>query len=213
MLNSFNAIIFDMDGTLVDSEGAWVRLNSALVAKFGDGKKLVNTFGMPAIESARTIVQFHKISLTPEEFARQQHEAIIEVYRDGIELMPCAKDAVISAHSQGLKLAVATSSRRELLDAFLEHQQFFRDVFLITVTGPEVARGKPAPDIFIETAKGVGVAPSECLVFEDSVFGVQAAKAAGMYCAAIVDERYNKREDFVGVADEVFGSLCEYVRA
>jgi HAD superfamily hydrolase (TIGR01509 family) len=128
-------------------------------------------------------------------------------YRDELPLLPGAGDAV-RALAASWPLGLASSSNRELIDLVLELsglERFFR----ATVSSEEVPRGKPAPDVYVETARRLGVDPARCAAIEDSENGIRSAKAAGLRVLAIPNPRYPPDDEALAAADDVLGSLAD----
>ncbi len=125
--------------------------------------------------------------------------------------MPGAVDAVRRLEAKGLRLAVASSSNRELIDAVLARLEV-TDSFEVTVSSEEVARGKPAPDVYLEAARRLGVEPARCMAVEDSASGIRAAHAAGMRVVAYPNRHYPPSADVLALAHAVVLSLVDVTR-
>ena len=202
------AVIFDMDGVIVDSEPVWQRVEIALFARLGvelDEARCRQTMGLRVDEVvAHWRRQLGWAGPTDEEVVEQimddmaRHLASVEAPMAGVgtALDLCAE--------RGLALALASSSRHRLIDAVLDGLAL-RSRFAVVCSGEDERWGKPHPDIFLTTARRLGVEPARCVVIEDSVHGVVAAKAAQMACIA-VPARENDDERFV-LADVVLPSL------
>jgi len=129
-----------------------------------------------------------------------------DFYANHIEPFPAAHEVLQNLRDKDLKIALATSSVRAIVAPFLERWDLTR-FFSLIVTGDEISNGKPAPDIYLAAARGIGVQPENCLVVEDALAGVRAGKSAGCLVAAIPDERWAKREDYHGLADFLLDDL------
>jgi HAD superfamily hydrolase (TIGR01509 family) len=192
MPSPFSAIIFDLDGVLADSEPSWNRIDAKLLAEHGinyGGEYHRNVLGV----SYRLAVEFYKnafhISASVDELMRRRGEIAMEFFANRVGLFPSAKATLEQLHEMKLDLAVATSSVRASALPFLERSGI-RSLFAVIVTGDEAKRGKPHPDIYLRTAKKLDVTAEACLVIEDALAGIAAAKAAKMRVAAIPDTRF-----------------------
>lgn len=211
MSPSFCALIFDLDGVLADSEPWWNQIDTNLLAEYGvnyRGQYHRNVLGV----SYRLAVEFYKnafhISAPVEELTRRRGEIATDFFANHVLLFPSAKTTLEQLCEMKLRLAVATSSVSASAHPFLERTGI-RSLFDAVVTGDEVQRGKPHPDIYLQTAKNLGVTPEACLAIEDALAGVAAAKAANMRVAAIPDTRFVGTREYEEEADFVLGSLSE----
>ena len=180
------AVIFDLDGVLLDSEHAWEAARREVAEGSGGSWRedaQAHMMGMSTPEWTAWMRETLGVRLSPDEIFRAVTDRIEAGYRRELPLLPGAREAVESM-SRHWPLAVASSSSRVLIDLFLELSGL-GPRFGATVSSEEVARGKPAPDVFLEAARRLGVAPEACLVIEDSQRGVHAARAAGMRCVAV----------------------------
>jgi HAD superfamily hydrolase (TIGR01509 family) len=211
MPQPFRAVIFDLDGVLADSEPWWNQIDAKLLAKYGTtyrGEYHQNVLGV----SYRIAVEFYKnafhISASVEELMRRRGEIATDFFAKRVGLFPSAKAILEALREMKLHLAVATSSVSESARPFLERTGI-RIFFDVIVTGDEVTHGKPHPEIYLQTSKKLGIAPETCLVIEDALAGVTAAKAANMRVAAIPDTRFVDSRAYETQADYVLGSLSE----
>src|SRR6266566_6961697 len=211
MDQQFRSVIFDLDGVLADSEPWWSEIDAKLLAEYGvpyRGEYHRNVLGV----SYRLAVEFYKkafgISAPTEELMRRRGEIAAEFFANRIGLFPSTRAVLEELREMNLRLAVATSSLSASARPFLDRHKLttFFDVIL---TGDEIERGKPAPDIYLHVAEKLGVPENECLVIEDALSGIAAGKAAGMRVAAIPDTRYVNPRDYEKEADYVRGSLFE----
>jgi HAD superfamily hydrolase (TIGR01509 family) len=207
----FYAVIFDLDGVLADSEPWWNQIDAKLLAENGvsyRGEYHRNVLGV----SYRLAVEFYKnafhISASVEELMRRRGEIATDFFANRVGLFPSAKATLEQLREMKLQLAVATSSVSASARPFLDRTGI-RSLFCVIVTGDEVQQGKPHPDIYLRTAKKLGIAPEACLVIEDALAGVAAAKAANMRVAAIPDTRFVDPREYENEADYVIGSLSE----
>ena len=211
MSQSIRALIFDLDGLLADSEPWWNQIDAKLLAEYGvtyRGQYHGNVLGV----SYRLAVEFYKntfnISAPVEELMRRRGEIATEFFANRVELFPSAETTLKELRQLKLPLALATSSISASARPFLERTGI-TSLFEVIVTGDEVKRGKPHPDIYLLAAEKLGVPAAACLVIEDSLSGVAAAKAANMRVAAIPDTRFVDQRPYEKEADYVLGSLSE----
>jgi HAD superfamily hydrolase (TIGR01509 family) len=211
MPQPFRAVIFDLDGVLADSELWWNEIDKKLLGEYGVaycGEYHRNVLGV----SYRLAVEFYKkafgISAPTEELMRRRGEIAAEFFANRIGLFPSTRAVLEELREMNLRLAVATSSLSASARPFLDRHKLttFFDVIL---TGDEIERGKPAPDIYLHVAEKLGVPENECLAIEDALSGIAAGKAAGMRVAAIPDTRFVNPRDYEKEADYVLGSLLE----
>lgn len=203
-------VIFDLDGTLVDTEPLYTLAAERIVARFGKvfdvGIKRQIMGGGP-LAGARFVVEHLGLPLTPEQYLAER-EAILREACKTARPMPGAVALVEALHARGIPLAIGTSSERELCEIKLAAQPFGALFHSVTCSDdPGVASAKPAPDIFLAAARSLGAAPERCLVFEDTPKGVAAARAAQMMAIAVIDPMM-RGEDFSG-ALRVVSSLEE----
>jgi HAD superfamily hydrolase (TIGR01509 family) len=207
----FYAVTFDLDGVLADSEPWWNQIDAKLLAEHGvnyRGEHHRNVLGV----SYRLAVEFYKnafhISASVEELMRRRGEIATDFFANRVGLFPSARATLEQLREMKLHLALATSSVSSSARPFLDRTAI-RSLFGVVVTGDEVQRGKPHPEIYLRTSKKLGIAPEGCLVIEDALAGVAAAKAANMRVAAIPDTRFVDPREYEMKADYVLGSLSE----
>jgi pseudouridine-5'-monophosphatase len=203
-------VIFDLDGTLVDTEPLYTRAAESIVARFGkvfDFAIKRQIMGGGPLVGARFVVEQLRLPLSPEEYLAER-EAILREACKTARAMPGAIRLIEALHAHGIPLAIGTSSSRELCQVKLAAQTFGSRFHTIACSDdPGVVNAKPAPDIFLTAARGLGATPERCLVFEDTPKGVAAARAAGMQVIAVVDAMM-LHEDYSG-ALRVIRSLDE----
>jgi pseudouridine 5'-phosphatase len=185
------AVIFDMDGVLLDTERLYTEATQQIVARFGktfDWRVKADMIGRPAIDSARHLVAALDLPLTPEEYLHER-EAIFETLMPTAEAHAGARELVAALAARSVPQAVATSSSTRLFELKTRRHRDWFVAFAVVVRGddPRCARGKPAPDIFLVAAADLRVAPGACVVVEDAPAGVTAARAAGMAVVAVPD--------------------------
>jgi HAD superfamily hydrolase (TIGR01509 family) len=203
------AVVFDLDGVLIDSEQVWDDVRESLAQERGGrwhpGAQR-DMMGMSSPEWSRYMHERIGLAESPEEINRIVVERMLERYAAGPPWLPGALEAVRRLAAE-LALGLASSSNRELIDRVLEAGGI-ADCFRATASSEEVAAGKPAPDVYLEVARRLGVDPAECAAVEDSHNGIRSAKAAGMRCVAIPNAHFPPGEA-VAEADAVVGSLDE----
>ena len=206
-----SAIIFDLDGVLADSEPWWNEIDAKLLAERGvtyRGEYHQNVVGV----SYRLAVEFYKkafgLSVPTEEMMRRRGEVATEFFADRVDLFPNVKEVLEKLRQMKLHLAVATSSVSASARPFLDRHQLTK-FFEVIITGEEVKDGKPAPDIYLFAADKLGIPADACLVVEDALPGVAAARAANMRVAAIPDRRFVDPDEYEKKTDYVLSSLKE----
>ena len=205
-----DAVVFDMDGVLIESEEVWDSVREAYVRERGgryDEEIQRAMMGMSSQEWSRYLHEVAGVGDAPDAINDAVVERMLAAYRVQLPLIDGAVDAVQRLAAR-YPLAVASSSNRPLIDTVLEIaglKQYFR----ATVSSEEVARGKPAPDVYLETARRLDVPPARCAAVEDSHSGIRSAKAAGMRVVAIPNPSYPPDEDALAQADGVIRTLDE----
>ena len=204
------AVIFDLDGVLLDSEQLWNQSKEAFVHATGgqwrhDAPRAM--LGMSSPEWSSYMRDELGVPLPPEEINRGVVARMEERYRSELPLLPGAVEAVrgLGAHWPE---ALASSANREIIDLALELSGL-ADVFAATVSSEEVARGKPAPDVYLEAARRLGVEPARCVAIEDSGNGLRSAAAAGMTTIAVPNPHYPPGADALALAAATITTLHE----
>jgi HAD superfamily hydrolase (TIGR01509 family) len=204
------AVVFDMDGVLIDSEQLWDEVRAQLAHEWGGrwhDRAQADLMGMSSAEWSRYMHDVIGLAATPEEINAEVVRRLLARYRESLPLLPGAVEAV-ERLAQRWPLGLASSSNREVIDAVLEAAGIAK-YFRATVSSEEVEHGKPAPDVYLEAARRLGVEPSRCAAVEDSRNGILSARAAGMRVIAIPNSHYPPSEDVLGYADLVLHSLDE----
>ena len=204
------AVVFDMDGVLVDSEPVWERVRKGFVAERGghwpdDAQDRL--MGMSTAEWSAYMSADFGLSLSPQEVADLVIKAMAAEYEEHLPLLPGAIEAVraLSAH---WPLAVASSSPQSLIEAVLDDADL-RSAFHAAVSSEQVERGKPAPDVYLEAVSRLGVSPAACAAVEDSSNGLRSAAAAGLTVIAVPRPEFPPAPDAIAKARIVLGSLTE----
>jgi HAD superfamily hydrolase (TIGR01509 family) len=204
------AVVFDLDGVIVDSEHVWDEVRQELAAERGGRwhyRASRDMMGMSSREWSRYMHDVIGLEEPPEEINAEVVRRLKAVYRENLPLIPGAVEAVERLAARW-PLGLASSSNREVIDLVLEASGLAGH-FSATVSSEEVAQGKPAPDVYLETARRMGVEPDRCAAVEDSENGIRSAKAAGMRTIAIPNPRYPPDEAALGEADVVLDSVAE----
>jgi HAD superfamily hydrolase (TIGR01509 family) len=204
------AVIFDMDGVLVDSEAVWDDVRKRFVEEKGgrwhDGAQR-DMMGMSSVEWSRYVRDRLGVDMEPEEISREVADRVADVYREKLPLLPGAVEAVRSLAAEW-PLGLASSSNRHVIDLVLELARIADD-FRVTVSSEEVGAGKPAPDVYLEAAKRLGKEAAACVAIEDSTNGIRSAHAAGMPVIAVPNQDFPPESDALELADEMVESLTE----
>ena len=204
------AVVFDLDGVIVDSEHVWDEVRQELAAERGGrwhDRASRDMMGMSSREWSRYMHDVIGLEEPPEEINAEVVRRLKAVYRENLPLIPGAVEAVKRLAARW-PLGLASSSNREVIDLVLEASGLAGH-FSATVSSEEVAQGKPAPDVYLETARRLGVEPERCAAVEDSENGIRSAKAARMRTIAIPNPRYPPDEAALDAADVVLDSVAE----
>ena len=202
------AVFFDQDGVLIDSEGAWDGARRAIVAENGGHWKPEATsamMGMSAPEWSRYVRDELGVALAPEEISDRVVARLLAGYERDLPLLPGAVAAVRRVAARW-PVGLASSANREVIDAVLAASGL-AGVFGATVSGEEVGRGKPAPDIYLEAARRLGVDSAQSAAVEDSTNGLRAAAAAGMSVVALPNREFPPADDALALASVVLDCL------
>jgi HAD superfamily hydrolase (TIGR01509 family) len=204
------AVVFDLDGVVVDSEQVWDDVREQLAKERGgrwhpDAQQ--DMMGMSSPEWSRYMHEVIGLRESPDAINDEVVRRMLERYRSDLPLIDGAVDAVRRL-AGSFRLAVASSSNRPLIEAVLETAGIAA-AFAVTVSSEEVARGKPAPDVYLEAARRLGVSPGRCAAVEDSSNGLRAAHAAGMRVLALPNAHYPPAADALALADVVLASPDE----
>jgi HAD superfamily hydrolase (TIGR01509 family) len=204
------AVIFDLDGVLVDSERLWNGAKEALVRETG-GRWLDaaprTMMGMSSLEWSVYLRDELAVPMEADEINREVVRRMAEGYREELPLLPGASEAV-RALAARWPLGLASSANREVIDLVLELAGF-GDAFRVTVSSEEVERGKPAPDVYLAAARGLGVDPASCVAIEDSTSGLRAAAAAGMTVIAVPNPHYTPAPEALALAGASVATVGE----
>lgn len=180
MYDRYDGLIFDMDGTLLDTEPTHRKAWHQVLTKYGmrfDEQAMVALNGSPTWRIAQTVIELNNASLDPHQLAQEKTAAVRAMLLDDVRPLPLIE--VVKAWYGRRPMAVGTGSESALAEALLVHLGI-RHYFNAVVAADHVEHHKPAPDTFLRCAELMGVAPEKCVVFEDADFGIQAARLAGM---------------------------------
>ena len=196
MLENIDAVIFDLDGSLVDSMWMWRQIDIEYLGKFGielpeDLQEAIE--GMSFSETACYFKERFRLPDSIQQIKADWNAMAWDKYSNEVPLKEGVDDFLEICREQGILLGIATSNSRELVQNIVSVHGL-EDYFSCIMTSCEAKKGKPAPDIYLLTAGRLGVRPERCLVFEDIVFGIQAGKSAGMEVCA-VDDAYSAYQE------------------
>lgn len=215
MYNEIKAVIFDVDGTLIDSMWIWRQVDIEFLGKRGiplPEKLQIEIEGMSYSETAIYFKARFDLPESLDEIKEEWRLMAEDYYKRHIKLKSGAKDFLKLLYEKEITIGIATSNSRELVDYMLTNHEI-RQYFSSIRTSCEVDKGKPHPDVFLKVAEDMGIEPCHCLVFEDTVSGVMAAKSAGMKVFAMADEVSEESKDkliemtegYIHSFDEVMG--------
>jgi len=218
----YQAIIFDLDGLLIDSETLYRKVTIQMAA--GYGKQMpdglwVKQMGRSPLESLTIFrAELGITSHTAQELVDIRNQMMIEAFRDDLQVMPGALELIQAFHGE-IKMAIATGSPRILMDIALE-KLGISDYFEYKLPSDEITAGKPDPEIYLKVVQALGCLPEECIVLEDSSNGALSGHRAGC-CVIAVPSEYTRDQDFtfaghvvgnLGEAAEVIRRLVSYLR-
>ena len=202
-----DAVIFDMDGVLVDSEPFGFKALRRVMARYGlpyGEAENAEFLGRTTLDSCQILRERHRLPEAAETLADWYVEGVLEQIARGPIPMAGVPEVLRRIRAAGYRMALASSAEVRVIDANLTALGL-RPLFDAVVSGTQVARGKPAPDVFLAAAERLGAPPATCLVVEDSRNGLLAAKAAGMRCA-VVPCAHTRHQDF-GECDHRLAAL------
>ena len=204
------AVVFDLDGLLLDTEQVWDEVREALTRERGGrwhDRAQADMMGMSSSEWSRYMHEELRLADPPEELNRLVVERMQARYRERLPVIDGAAEAVHRVAARW-PLGLASSSNRPLIDLALR-ELGVAELFAATVSSEEVERGKPAPDVYLEAARRLGVRPQDTAAIEDSAAGIRSAKAAGMRVIAIPNAHFPPSDDVLEQADARLESLAE----
>ncbi|MEK7165722.1 MAG: HAD family phosphatase [Patescibacteria group bacterium] len=207
------AIIFDLDGLLVDSTPLQLEANRLFIESFGKiyAKPTSGREGMRIIDILRDYKDIFELPGSIEELYRKRQQIYFDLVKTDLRLFPDSLPLLEKLKKRGLRLALATSGDRNYVRLVFTKFPKLKDFFEKAVTSEEVDRGKPYPDVFLKAVQLLEIMPSEAVVIEDSFNGVAAAKRANIPVICIPNQHYPDAD--VGEADRVFKTLGEVEKA
>lgn len=212
MTMTFKAIIFDMDGLLVDSETVWGEVETELVESRGfsyTDEVRSQIIGLRIDEFMQILQAHYQMQESVESLIDELLDRMLKAIPDRVKPQPGAIDIVNYVHEQGIPCAIASSSPMSIINTTIATQGW-DDVFVKRFSADDDERGKPAPDVYLRAAKELGVNPSEALALEDSRNGARAAVAAGLTCYAVPDMSHiTDISLFDEITPHVFRSLSD----
>ena len=204
MLNNIKAVLFDLDGTLVESMSMWGDIDVDYLKKFHIPVPEGLQKAIEGLSMYQTAVYFQEnfaIEDSLENIMDEWNRMAYEKYTTEIPLKPGVRAFLDVLKSKNIPCGIATSNSRILTEAILKSHQV-ENYFSVMVTGDEITNGKPNPEVYLEAAKKLDIAPEHCLVFEDIPFGIMAGKRAGMTVCAVEDDySMNDMEEKIRLAD------------
>lgn len=207
------AVVFDLDGVIVDSERVWDDVRERLVRERDgrwDAGAQAAMMGMSSPEWSRYMHEELGLTESPQEINREVVRRMLERYRAELPLIEGAV-AAVRRLAASFPLAVASSSNRPLIETVLERAGI-AELFAAVVSSEQVARGKPAPDVYLEAARRIGVEPERCAAVEDSSAGIRAAHAAGLRVIAIPNPHYPPTAEALALADVLVRAPADLTR-
>jgi HAD superfamily hydrolase (TIGR01509 family) len=204
------AVVFDLDGVLLDSERLWDQARRAVTARHHGRWRDEATAamqGMSSPEWSRYMRDALAVDLTPDQISELVVADLLERYRHGLPLIPGAVETVRQIAARW-PLALASSANRVVIDTVLAVAGL-REQFQASVSSEEVPRGKPEPDVYLEAARRLGRSPAACAAVEDSASGIRSAIAAGMQVVAVPNRDYPPPRDILASAQLVLDALPE----
>ena len=214
MFDKYDAIIFDLDGTLIDSMWIWKAIDVDFLEKRGmelpdDLQKAIE--GMSFTETAMYFKERFNLNDSLDEIKKEWNDSAYDYYKNRINLKKNVKELLDIFKEQGKVIGIGTSNSRMLAELVIKHREV-EDYFDVLITSCDVDKGKPSPDVFLKVSESLNVKPEKCLVFEDTYAGVQAAISANMDCIAIYDEIASEsEEDIIKTATKYIQSYDEII--
>jgi HAD superfamily hydrolase (TIGR01509 family) len=205
---AIGAVVFDLDGVLIDSEAVWDAARREVAESHGgrwSEEVQREMMGMSSTEWSSYMHDRLGVQLPPQEISARVVSRLEQLYRKRLPLLDGARETVI-ALARVWRLALASSANRPIIELVLDLAGLTQE-FAVTVSSEEVARGKPAPDVYLEAARRLEVAPSGCVAVEDSSNGIRSAAAAGMRVIAVPNPEFPPSPDALALAHDVLESL------
>lgn len=210
----FDAVIFDLDGVLIDSERVWERARQRVTLENRGRWRADATAAMMGMSSPEWSTYMHEqlgVAMEPPQISEIVAARVECLYREHLPLFPGALETVVGL-ARAFSLGLASSANRPIIELVLD-ESGLKPYFAATVSSEEVPRGKPAPDVYLEAARRLDVAPSACAAVEDSSNGLRSAAAAGMTVIAIPNPDFPPADDALELAADVVDSLGQLTSA
>mgnify|MGYP000959270635 CR=1 FL=1 len=213
-MKDFKAAIFDLDGTLIDSNSVWEKIDRKILLKRGirvTDEQIIRMTSM-TYEDAAEFMQSLGVKDAASELIKEFNELALNEYRNSVFLKEYVKEYLEKLKNEGIKIALATASPRFLYEPVLRHNGIYKYFNAFCCT-EEIGKSKDYPDIYLLAASRLDVSPEQCIVFEDVLKGVASAKNAGMYAVGVFD-KYSA-DDVVtirNIADRYIHSFCEMLK-
>jgi HAD superfamily hydrolase (TIGR01509 family) len=204
------AVVFDLDGVLIESEQVWDTAREQLVRERGgtwDERATTDMMGMSSKEWSSYMHDRLRVPMTPAEVNDDVVRRVAAAYEERLPLLPHAVETVRELGGRW-RLGVASSSNRPIIELVLDRMGV-RDCFAAVVSSEEVENGKPAPDVYLAVARELGADPTDCVAIEDSTNGIKAAVAAGMRTIAVPNRQFRPDDDVLATAAVVVPSLAD----
>lgn len=215
MANNFAAVIFDMDGLLVDSETIWYKAEDQFIQSFGH---VYTEMAREAIVGRRMdefmgiLKDYYSLPGTVESLCKNLEDRLLRLIPQEVKAQPGAAEVIAYVVDRAIPHAIASSSSTVIINATLESQGWSGH-FALRCSADDDANGKPAPDVYLRAANNLGVDPAACVALEDSPNGARAATAAGMTCYAVPDLFHSSPDAFADITPHVFTSLHEVLES
>lgn len=210
MFDNITHIVFDLDGLLVDSEPLWQKAETVALARNDrtwDAEISQLHVGVRLDDATKVMIDRYQIDVEPSILEAQIFEAMFELLPKELVSMPGANQLIEQAHAAGYPMAIASSSPYDYIVAVVEQMGWGKYIATLA-SGYQVPKGKPAPDVFLYAAQLLQVDPQACVVFEDSLNGAKAARAAGMLTVAIPGHGFTP-QDYTDIAHMTYPSLSD----
>jgi len=199
-LPSLRAVVFDLDGLLINSEDLYEQAGELLLQRRGkdyDAKLREKMMGRPAVDAIRLMIDYHSLPDRLEDLLCECNEILESLMANSLAPMPGVEELLADLQRTRLPIAIATSGMREYADRALTRLDL-KGYFRFVLTAEDIRRGKPDPEVYLLAAERLGLTPREMMVLEDSANGCRAAVAAGAYTVA-VPNRHTRDHEFMGV--------------
>ncbi|HEX8182720.1 MAG TPA: HAD-IA family hydrolase [Candidatus Saccharimonadales bacterium] len=205
------AAIFDMDGLLIDSEPFWHKAHIQTVQTYGhelSAEDVRLKAGHKTIEIAQNWIERFELDVTADDLCVQIVDRVIVLIEEDGRTLPGVYEALELFARHDVPMAIASSASPEVIDAVIQKLELSKYI-LFAYSAVHESKGKPDPAVFLTTAKKLGVEPADCLVFEDALSGIKAAKSAGMKCIAVPEKINSNKREFIDESDLILHSLRE----